>query len=103
MKTMQARRAPNRQTPIVAPNRGLSQPTSPTNSTRRAHLFETNSAGDIQRGAVKRKRGRRAAAVPSTHHLQILKATKSQTYEEVAAQHGVSRQRVGQIAKRWNP
>jgi hypothetical protein len=100
---MQARRTPDGQTPIVAPKRGLGRPTSANSTTQCALWLETISAGDVQRGTFKRKRGRRAAAVPSTHHLEVLKATKSQTHEEVAAQCGVSRQRVGQIAKRWKP
>jgi len=47
------------------------------------------------------RRGRKAAKLPSARHLEILKATKSHTYEEVGQQYGFSKQRVAQIAKRW--
>ena len=48
-----------------------------------------------------KKRGRKAAKVPSSRHFEILLATKTQTYEQVGAAHDISRQRVGQIAQRW--
>ena len=50
---------------------------------------------------IKSIRGRKLAASPSSLHLKILSATKNQTYGEIAALHGVSRQRIGQIVRRW--
>jgi len=50
---------------------------------------------------VKSMRGRKPAASPGSLHSKILSATKNQTYEEIAAAHGVSRQRIGQIIRRW--
>jgi len=47
------------------------------------------------------RRGRKAAKVPSGRHLEILKATKTQTYEKVGASYGISKQRVAEIARRW--
>jgi hypothetical protein len=47
------------------------------------------------------RRGRKAAAAPSQKHLDILNATRTQTYQQVGAQYGCSRQRVGQIVRRW--
>jgi hypothetical protein len=38
---------------------------------------------------------------PNRNILGILLATKSHTYKEVGAAHGISKQRVGQIARRW--
>jgi hypothetical protein len=101
MKTTQALRAPEPPVAIVATSDGLTQPVNANSTTPHASSFETDSAGDIQRGTFKRKRGRRAAAVPSKHHLEILRATKFQTYQEVAAHPGISRQRVGQIVQRF--
>jgi hypothetical protein len=46
-------------------------------------------------------RGKKPAASPSSLHLKILSATKNLTYGEIATMHGVSRQRIGQIVKRW--
>jgi len=48
-----------------------------------------------------RKRGRKAEEVPSSKHLEIMNATRTQTYAEVGAKHQISRQRVGQIIRRW--
>ena len=47
------------------------------------------------------KKGRPASARPDERHLQILRATRTQTYEQVGAAFGISRQRVGQIIRRW--
>ena len=47
------------------------------------------------------KHGRETATVPSDRQLKILKATKTKTYQEVGAEFDVSKQRVGQIARRW--
>lgn len=52
-------------------------------------------------GSAKRKRGPKPALVPSRRHLEILLATRSQTYEAVGAARGISRQRVAEIAHRW--
>jgi hypothetical protein len=54
-----------------------------------------------KRGMPRLKRGRKAAAVPPPKHLQILAAIKNRTYQEVGAEHGLTRQRVAQIIKRW--
>lgn len=48
-----------------------------------------------------RKRGRPAAEVPSQRNLHILLEARARTYEEVGAAHGVSKQRVGQVVRRW--
>jgi hypothetical protein len=48
-----------------------------------------------------RKRGRPAISRPNQKHLEILRATRMQTYEQVGAAFGISRQRVGQIIRRW--
>jgi hypothetical protein len=50
---------------------------------------------------ITQRRGRRALDVPSERHLSILRALSAQTYEQVASTRGISRQRVGQIVKRW--
>src|SRR4051794_25495373 len=49
----------------------------------------------------KRKRGPARALMPSVRHLQILGATKTETYERIAARFQISRQRIGQIVQRW--
>lgn len=46
-------------------------------------------------------RGRKAATKPTERHLQVLTATKTQTYAEVGAKFNLSRQRIGQIVERW--
>jgi hypothetical protein len=48
-----------------------------------------------------KRRGRRAAERPSGKHLEILAATRTQTYGQVGSTFGVSRQRVGQVVRRW--
>ena len=50
---------------------------------------------------IKSIRGKKPAASPSSLHLKILNATKNQTYGEIAAVHEISRQRIGQIVRRW--
>lgn len=52
-------------------------------------------------GPAKRQRGPKPAVVPNRRHLEILLATRNQTYEEVGTARGISRQRVAQIADRW--
>jgi hypothetical protein len=47
------------------------------------------------------KKGRPASSRPDERLLQILRATRTQTYEQVGAVFGISRQRVGQIIRRW--
>ena len=47
------------------------------------------------------KRGRKPASVPSRRLLEIIKATKTQTYAQISAKHKISRQRVGKIVRRW--
>jgi len=47
------------------------------------------------------KRGRKPASVPDGRHMAILQAIKTQTYAQVGAAHGISRQRVGKIVQRW--
>lgn len=47
------------------------------------------------------KRGRPKISLPNQKHLEILRATRTQTYEQVGAAFGISRQRVGQIIRRW--
>jgi len=58
-------------------------------------------ASDQEFMPVKSRRGRRAAANPTAEHLQILAATRTRTYEQVGSEFGISRQRVGQIMRRW--
>lgn len=48
-----------------------------------------------------KRRGRKAAAKPTVRHLQVLIATKTHTYAEVGAKFDLSRQRIGQIVRRW--
>lgn len=57
--------------------------------------------GGDQFAPAESRRGRRAAANPSAKHLEILAATRTKTYEQVGAVFGMSRQRVGQIIRRW--
>lgn len=48
-----------------------------------------------------KQRGRKTATKPTERHLQVLTATKTQTYAEVGAKFNLSRQRIGQIVRRW--
>jgi len=52
-------------------------------------------------GFPKLQQGRRPAIKPSKRHMQILRATNSLTYEQVGAIHGVSKQRVANVVRRW--
>jgi aspartate carbamoyltransferase regulatory subunit len=47
------------------------------------------------------KRGRILAVMPTAKQLEILRATKLQTYEQVAVRFNMSKQRVGAIVRRW--
>jgi hypothetical protein len=47
------------------------------------------------------KRGRKAARMPSSKHLEIVRATKTQTYAQIGSQYNISKQRVGYIVRRW--
>lgn len=55
----------------------------------------------VKSRATLKKRGRTAAARPHKRHIEILRAIRTQTYEKVGDAFGVSRQRVGQIVRRW--
>ena len=55
----------------------------------------------VKNDAIVKKRGRVAAAQPHKRHFEILRAIRTQTYEKVGDAFGVSRQRVGQIVRRW--
>ncbi len=48
-----------------------------------------------------KKRGRKAALVPSEKHLEILNAVRTETYQEIGVRYGCSRQRIAQIVRRW--
>jgi hypothetical protein len=52
-------------------------------------------------GLAQRKRGRPTAEVPSQRNLHILLGTTTHTYEEVGMSHGISKQRVSQVVRRW--
>jgi hypothetical protein len=60
-----------------------------------------NSEPGVLPSDIKSLRGRKRSNSPSSLHLKILGAAKNQTYGEIAAIHGVSRQRIGQIVQRW--
>jgi hypothetical protein len=98
MKATQEGRKLNYPTQII--ESGPSQSTGFKGAIARAQLFQTDPAEESRRGRSGR-RGRRAATIPNRHHLEVMEATKNHTYEEVATQHGISRQRVGQIVRRW--
>jgi transposase-like protein len=52
-------------------------------------------------GALLRSRGRRPAPGPTKHQMAILEAVRHKTYESVARENGVTRQRIHWIVKRW--
>lgn len=55
----------------------------------------------IRAGVPRRRRGRRVMAEPSDRDREILEAVKTRTYKDVGQEHGLSRQRVEQILRRW--
>ena len=79
---------------------GIRSPQSEIDTTTNI-CASRNSGPGRPRSNIKSVRGRKPAASPSSFHLKILSATKDQTYGEIAAMHGVSRQRIGQIVHRW--
>ncbi len=64
-------------------------------------LVLTKQKANTNRGSADRKRGRKPDVVPSPKHFQVLLATATQTYDAVAATHSITKQRVGQIVRRW--
>ena len=75
--------------------------------TGHANTFQRTKPRNIilakinEHGRRQERRGRKKATSPSLRHLEILKATKTSTYEQVGASYGISKQRVGYIAQRW--
>lgn len=72
------------------------KPSAPIGGLR-VMILKKNRNFEIRR----ERRGRKAAVAPSRKHLEILNATRTQTYQQVGAQYECSRQRVGQIVRRW--
>ena len=54
-------------------------------------------------GGVLRSRGRRPAEAPTEKHRAILEEIRHRTYQDVARIHGLTRQRIHAIVKRWRP
>lgn len=69
----------------------------PTPANGACHIGTPNTKPGIR----EERRGRKAATVPSPKHLEILNATRIETYQQVGARHGCSRQRIGEIVRRW--